>query len=156
MVLTISTSRLSIKFLLYGQRLGYFEQLLTNRKGASMKKIIHVDNSAFFRKVMKTFISEQGHVIESFDNGAEVLEQIESGDVCLIITGLSLADMKGEELVKTIVNSPYHTVPIITVTSNEGEAQLQKLRILGVKATILKSGTWREQLLPYLQEYVVY
>ncbi|MDR2095013.1 MAG: response regulator [Treponema sp.] len=120
-----------------------------------MKTIIHVDNSAFFRKVMKTFIAEQGYTIESFDSGANALEQINSGNVCLVITGLSLADMRGEELIKKIITSPI-TVPIITVTSNQGETQMQKLKLLGVKATLLKSGPWRDQLLPYLQEYVPY
>ncbi|MDR1905244.1 MAG: response regulator [Treponema sp.] len=121
-----------------------------------MQKIIHVDNSAFFRKVMKIFISEQGYAIEGFSRGSEALEQLHSGDVCLLITGLSLADMKGEELIQKIITSPCSSVPIITLTSTESDTQLQKLRLLGVKATILKSEPWREQLLPYLQEYVLY
>jgi CheY-like chemotaxis protein len=120
-----------------------------------MKKIIHVDNSAFFRKVMKTFIAEQGYTIESFAGGEEALERIKSGDICLVITGLSLADMKGEEFINKTVSSQM-TVPIVTVSSNESSNQLQYLRQLGVKATILKSDKWAERLLPYLQEYALY
>jgi CheY-like chemotaxis protein len=117
-----------------------------------MKKIVHVDNSAFFRKLMKIFLSEQGYTMESYDKGGDALTEIHSNNVSMIITGLSLADMEGVELIKKIITSP-QSIPVIALTSNESEPQIEKLKALGVKASILKSGSWREKLLPFLSEY---
>jgi hypothetical protein len=37
-------------------------------------------------------------------------------------------------------------VPIITLSSNEEEELAKRLTALGVKAAILKTGTWKEEL----------
>jgi CheY-like chemotaxis protein len=82
-----------------------------------MQTIIHVDNSEFFRRLVKTFLIEQGFLVESFSKGAKALEAID-GDTDLIITGMSLSDMDGEDFIKKIIGSPYN-IPIITLTSNQ-------------------------------------
>jgi two-component system cell cycle response regulator len=110
-----------------------------------MAKIIHVDNSEFFRKLMKTFLSELGLESESFDRGNDALNAVSTGEVSFVITGLALADMSGEELIKRIVASP-RPVPVIAVTSNDESSQAKRLSALGVKANILKSGNWKDEL----------
>ncbi|MDR2898593.1 MAG: response regulator [Spirochaetaceae bacterium] len=118
-----------------------------------MKKIIHADNSEFFRKQMKTFLIEQGYTVESCNSGEEVLDVVNTGDAALVLTGLTLFDMDGEELIKKIATSR-HTVPVIAVTASDTEMKRMKLSALGVKAMISKNGSWQEDLLPYLLEAV--
>jgi CheY-like chemotaxis protein len=60
--------------------------------------------------------------------------------------------MEGVELIKKIITSP-QSIPVVALTSNENDEQTEKLKALGVKASIFKSGSWREKLLPYLTEY---
>ncbi|MDR2052740.1 MAG: response regulator [Treponema sp.] len=110
-----------------------------------MSKVIHVDNSEFFRKLMKTFLSELGLESESFERGEDAVNVVNGGEVSFVITGLALADMSGEELIKRIIASS-RPVPVITVTSNDETAQAKRLGALGVKANILKSGNWKDQL----------
>jgi two-component system cell cycle response regulator len=110
-----------------------------------MSRVIHVDNSEFFRKLMKTFLSEMGLESQSFERGEDTINAVNAGEVSFVITGLALADMSGEELVKRIIASS-HPVPIIAVTSNDETAQAARLSALGVKANILKSGNWKEEL----------
>jgi len=114
-------------------------------KNVTHKHIIHVDNSEFFRKQLKTYLSENGHYSESFASGEEAMEAVNAGKANCVITGLSLADMSGEELLKRLAVSS-KTVVKIVLTSNYDEAQYKRLGVLGVKAIIQKSGDWKSEL----------
>jgi two-component system OmpR family response regulator len=117
-----------------------------------MKTVVHVDNSMFFRRILRSFLTEHGFLAESFSQGVEVLEAVERGDVAVIITGMVLADMTGWKLIKKIVITS--NVPVIVLTSNTSESERFGLKALGIKAHILKSGSWKETLLSYLHELV--
>ena len=117
-----------------------------------MKKIIHLDNSDFFRKFVKTFLSEQGFLVEGFSHGSDALKALDHGDVGLIITGLSFADMKGSDFIKSAAGFP-HNIPIIALTSTQDPDTEQTLYAMGIKALVLKSGSWQEQLLPLVHQY---
>ena len=110
--------------------------------------VIHVDNSGFFRKVMKIFLSELGLECISCDRGEDVLDAVESHKVGCIITGLELPDMSGEELIRRLLFASY-SMTIIAVTSSVNEERSQRLSELGVKATIQKGGDWKEKLREY-------
>jgi len=110
-----------------------------------MKHIIHVDNSEFFRKQVKTFLSETGHYSESFASGEEAMKAVEAGKVNCVITGLILADMGGEELIKRLAVSSKSVLKIV-VTATHDETQFKRLEALGVKAIIQKSGDWKSEL----------
>ncbi|MDR2397185.1 MAG: response regulator [Spirochaetaceae bacterium] len=114
-----------------------------------MQKIIHVDNSDFFRKLMKVFLMEQGFEGTYFSHGLDALEALEKEDVSMLITGMALSDMDGKEFIKRVYASSY-TGPIIVLTSNDSEEEQQALEHEGVKACIAKTGAWQEKLLPYL------
>ena len=110
--------------------------------------VIHADNSGFFRKVLKIFLGELGVDSDSFDRGEEVLNEVGTRKVSCVITGLELADMTGEELIKQLIYSG-HSMTIIAVTSSGNEERIKKLNELGVKATIQKGGNWKEKLREY-------
>ena len=115
-------------------------------KGAAgMSQIIHVDNSDFFRKLVKSFLSELGYQSEGFSRGGEAITAVEGGNATCVITGLALSDMGGEEFIKRLTVSA-KTVPIIVVTSENNEDLHQRLYTLGVKAVIQKSAGWKELL----------
>ncbi|MDR0562314.1 MAG: response regulator [Spirochaetaceae bacterium] len=116
-----------------------------------MKTIIHADNSEFFRKLVKTFLTEHGYESDSLELAKEALEIINAGQVGLIITGLSFSDMEGADFVKRIAGSPY-TVPIIALTANESPEIERELSGL-VKGWVHKSGAWQEQILPMIKQY---
>jgi FixJ family two-component response regulator len=107
--------------------------------------VIHADNSAFFRKVMKFFLSELGLESKGLDRGEDVLDAVESRKVSCVITGLELQDMSGEELIKKLLFAT-NAMTIIAVTSSDDDIRIQRLAELGVKATIQKGGNWKEKL----------
>ena len=110
-----------------------------------MKHIIHVDNSEFFRKQVKTFLTEKGIDSESFAGGEDAMKAVNEGKVNCVVTGLSLADMTGEEFVKRLAVSSATVVKIV-VTSSTDETQYKRLKALGVKTIIQKSGDWKSEL----------
>jgi len=110
--------------------------------------VIHADNSSFFRKVLKRFLSELGIDSDGFEKGDDVLDEIGNRKVSCVITGLELADMTGEELIKQLLFSG-HAMTIIAVTSSENDIRKKSLEALGVKATIQKGGNWKEKLREY-------
>jgi DNA-binding NtrC family response regulator len=111
-------------------------------------QVIHVDNSKFFRKVMSIFLAELGVHSESFERGEDVLDIIGSRKVSCVITGLELADMRGEDLIKQLLFAA-HSMTIIAVTGSEDDERAQILAELGVKATIQKGSDWKEKLREY-------
>ena len=110
-----------------------------------MKHIIHADNSDFFRKLMKTFMSEKGLECESFEKGEDAVNAVAEGRATFVITGLSLADMSGEEFLKRLMTLPQKT-PVIVVTSSDESGKHKRLNALGAKSIILKSGDWKAEL----------
>ena len=110
--------------------------------------VIHADNSVFFRKVIKVFLSELDIESESFNRGEDVLDVVGTRKVSCVITGLELADMTGEELIRQLIFSG-HSMTIIAVTGSDDEARIKYLEALGVKATIQKGGNWKEKLREY-------
>jgi len=110
--------------------------------------VIHADNSGFFRKVLKIFLAELGVDSDGFEKGDDVLNEIGNRKVSCVITGLELADMTGEELIRQLQFSG-HLMTIIAVTSSVNDERIKTLEELGVKATIQKGGNWKEKLREY-------
>jgi FixJ family two-component response regulator len=109
---------------------------------------IHADNSAFFRKVMKVFLTELGVDSDSYNRGEDVLEVVGSRKVSCVITGLELADMSAEELIRQLLFSG-HSMTIIAVTGIEDDERVEKLVDIGVKTIVQKGGNWKEKLREY-------
>ena len=114
-----------------------------------MSKIVHVDNSGFFRKLIKTFLLDKGHESENFSRGEDAIDIVMEGNTVCVITGMELADMNGEEFIKRLLVNT-QDVPVIVITSSDNELQFEKLRTLGVRAIIPKSGRWKEDLAEHL------
>jgi len=114
-----------------------------------MLHVIHVDNSGFFRKVMRIFLMELGFQCDSYERGEDVLDAVESRKISCVITGLELLDMTGDDLIKKLLFTG-HPITIIAVTSSGDEARIHHLAELGVKATIQKGSDWKEKLREYL------
>jgi len=110
--------------------------------------VVHVDNSAFFRKVMKAFLLGLGFECESYDRGEDVLDAVVARKITCVITGLELPDMKGEELIRKLLFSE-HPMTIVAVTSSGDEDRIKRLADMGVRATIQKGGNWKEKLREY-------
>jgi len=117
-----------------------------------LKKVIHVDNSEIFRKLVKIFLTEQGFFVESYGLAKQALEAI-GDDTGIIISGLVFPDMSGEDFIKNAIGDT-HKIPIIALTSTTDPQKQQMLIDIGVKKRIEKSGTWQDELLQTVYQYM--
>ena len=113
-----------------------------------MKKVIHVDNSEFFRKQMASFLQAEGFEVESYDNSQEASFAIGAGSGEIVIMGLTFADSEGKEFVSKTVKS--FSGPVFVVSSSVDKKLEDELMAMGVKAAVNKSGPWKEELKPHL------
>jgi two-component system cell cycle response regulator len=111
-----------------------------------MSRVLHVDNSEFFRKGMKSLLSELAMETEGFDRGEDAIKAIKAGGVSGIIMGLELADMSGEEFIKRLTVSVEPLLPVIVVTSDEEDTRVKRLDALGVGAVIRKTDNWKDKI----------
>jgi len=113
-----------------------------------MKKIIHADNSVFFRKLMRIFLQKEGFEVESFESAQEANLALYGGVVDMFIMGLSFTDMDGGELLKKAAD--FYSGPIIVVSSSMDKEKEESLIAQGARAVIIKSGSWQDDLKPHL------
>ena len=110
-----------------------------------MSQIIHVDNSGFFRKIMRAFLSELGFQSESYESGLEALTAVKFGDTSCVITGLELPDIKGEDFISELA-ALQKPVSIIVFSSNTDENRNKFLESQGVVGIVQKTSNWKEEL----------
>ena len=113
-----------------------------------MKKIIHVDNSEFFRKLMKAYLEAEGFEVESYESAQEASFVIGAGSGDMVIMGLTFSEMEGEEFLSKTALS--FSGPIIVVSSSMNSARAEELFELGARATLDKTGPWKEALKSHL------
>jgi two-component system cell cycle response regulator len=111
-----------------------------------MSRVLHVDNSEFFRKGMKSLLGELAIETEGFDRGEDAIKAIKAGGVSGVIMGLELADMSGEEFIKRLTVSVEPLLPVIVVTSDEEDTRVKRLDALGVGAVIRKTDNWKDKI----------
>ncbi|MDR3161027.1 MAG: response regulator [Spirochaetaceae bacterium] len=109
-----------------------------------MKTIIHIDNSEFFRKVVKSFLGQEGFTVEGFDNAEEAGMAISGGLASMVISGLAFAGMEGEDFIRRTREN--YAGPLVVLSSSLDPQKEAALRSLGVKAAISKAGPWQEAL----------
>lgn len=119
-----------------------------------MKKILHVDNSSFVRKIIRNIAIEKGLQFEEADGEKGALKILKDGDVDLIITGLELSDTSGESFITDLKKSSYARVPIIAVTSKNSLESREELFELGVVDYILKSELSQNRLDRYFDIFI--
>ena len=110
-----------------------------------MGLIIHVDNSAFFRKIMRAFLLELGFESEGFEKGRDALIAAKIEGASSVITGLELPDMRGEEFIKQL-NKMGESIPVIVFSSHTDEERLRYLEMQGVVGIVAKTSNWKEDL----------
>jgi len=118
-----------------------------------MLKVLHVDRSVFFQKVIKDILIRHGIDIESVPGKKEALDCLSRKQYDVVITGLELADSKGQDLIRSM-SAAGIIKPVVVVTSTESLEQRQELFELGVTDYILKQDLSDEKLVSYIQSLV--
>lgn len=109
-------------------------------------QILHLEYSAFFRQIIHDMLVEAGYNPISTKNGKDIYKILATEDVDVIITGLELADMTGEELIDDIRNSKFSDMPVVVISGSEISEIRHRLKGLFIDDFIVKTQLDQDRL----------
>lgn len=103
------------------------------------KTVLIADDSATIRKLVTLSLKAIGTNVVAACDGMEALETLPSLDVDLIITDLNMPNVDGYELIKSVrENAAYDDVPIIILTSEKEQADINRGIEAGASSYLIK------------------
>ncbi|MFZ4541875.1 MAG: hybrid sensor histidine kinase/response regulator [Rickettsiales bacterium] len=111
-------------------------------------KVLLVEDSMFFRKLIVPFLSDVGYIVTEAATPHEALEITgkKSNEFDIVVTDIEMPEMDGFELTAQLRRDPcYARMPIIAFTSTVNDIFKQRGNKVGMDALILKTD--REALL---------
>ncbi len=97
---------------------------LSNLRHVSSMRILVVDDEPLVREVVREYLSQDGHKVETACDGSEAFEKFKKGDFELVITDRAMPEMSGDQLAEKIKkHSP--KMPVIMLT---GFGELMKVK----------------------------
>ncbi|MHB8835676.1 MAG: response regulator [Candidatus Methylomirabilia bacterium] len=103
------------------------------------KTVLVVDDSSAMRALLGVALRSAGFAVVEARDGRAALERLAAGPVDLIVSDCIMPVMDGIGFVRAVKQRPdLHLIPIIMLTTESQEAQIQEGRALGVQAWIVK------------------
>lgn len=103
------------------------------------KNVLIADDSATIRKLVTLSLKSMGAKVTAAADGMDALEKLPSVEVDLIITDLNMPNVDGYELIRSVrENSVYDDVPIIILTSEKEQADINKGMDAGANSYLIK------------------
>ena len=105
-----------------------------------MARILVVDDMMTIRRILRTLLTNMGHVVDEADNGQNALKMLEGGTCYdLVISDWNMPVMDGRGLVQAIRQDCCpKTVPVIMLTVEADRTRVLELAKLGINGYILK------------------
>ncbi len=93
-----------------------------DESGPLNARILLVEDSAFYRNLLKSYLTAEGYEVIPAEDGLHAWEQLQLEQVDLVVTDIDMPRMDGFELTKRIRGTDqFKHIPIIAVTSLSGE-----------------------------------
>ena len=113
---------------------------VTRNNGAAAR-ILVVEDNLVNQQLMAAQLNILGYTADYVENGLQALEQWRDGDYNLLLTDIRMPEMNGYELVRQIrrqENEHELPVPVIAITANALEADIEKCFAVGMNDVIAK------------------
>ena len=119
---------------------------------ANSKRILLVDDSAFFRNMLTPLLSVAGYSVTTAEDAAAALKLCDSGsEFDAIISDIEMPGMSGFEFAATLRrNDRWQNTPIVALSSHAAESDLERGREVGFSDYVAKFD--REALLNSLSQ----
>ncbi|MGM0643604.1 MAG: chemotaxis protein CheW [Thermodesulfobacteriota bacterium] len=119
------------------------------------KTILFAEDSAFFRKQVKSFMTEDGFKVLEAEDGRIAYELLKerADEIDLVVTDLEMPNMDGFELTEKIKQDPsFSHLSVIALTSLASEAHIEKGKKAGIDEYEIKLD--REKLMQIIKQYL--
>ncbi|MCP4136602.1 MAG: diguanylate cyclase [bacterium] len=117
-----------------------------------MLKILHVDNSSFFRHMLKDIVTTKGLSCVTAQDIPAAFECLRKHEIDLIITAIELKGGGGEYFIEKLNSSKFNEIPTIVITSNDSIEERKKMFSRGVIDYIPKDSSFGEKLLSFVDK----
>lgn len=119
------------------------------------KKILIVDDSAVFRKVVSMHLKNQGYEVLEAGDGLEAFEKLKTEQVSLIVCDVNMPNMDGLTFISRLRAEIQENkfTPIIMLTTESGEEKKRQGMEAGAKAWLVKPFA-PEQLLMAISKLI--
>jgi CheY-like chemotaxis protein len=102
-------------------------------------KVLTVDHTPTFRKLIRMTLEFGGHKVLEADNGRRGLDLARESACDLILLELRLPDIHGLEVCRELLsNKITEHIPIVVLSNSENSDELEACIQLGVKAYVMK------------------
>ena len=127
----------------------WFAENARNREKAEYS-LLHVDDSHFFRKMVKPHLEMRGYKVFWASQPSEALGFLEQNRVDLIISDIEMPGMTGFDLASRVTQDPkLKDIPIVALSTLNSESDFEKGRKSGFSDFLIKYD--REALLASVQ-----
>jgi two-component system chemotaxis response regulator CheY len=111
------------------------------------KKILIIDDSAVFRKIISVHLKNANFDLVEAGDGLEGLKKLEEGPVDLIVSDMNMPNMDGITFIKKVKSdAKYKFTPIIMLTTESQPEKKQQGVDAGAKAWLTKPFSPEELL----------
>jgi len=101
----------------------------------SNKKILVVEDTPFFRQLVKNYLESEGYSVTLAENGKTGLEKAEEGNFDIVVSDLEMPLMNGWEFMENLRQIPrYKKIPTIALSGLESDIARQKALDCGYNA----------------------
>lgn len=110
-----------------------------------MPRVLVIDDSAFFRRTVRSYLEEAGYDVDDFLplSELEVMERAKVWNPDLVITDFSMPHVNGQSVAR-MIRRHSKDVPILVLTATRDPDREARLRTLGLIHVIYKPITGPE------------
>lgn len=104
-------------------------------------RILVVEDEPLVREVITVYLDEDGHRVETAENGVEGLERFEAGEFDIVLTDRAMPEMNGDQLAVAIKKKQPH-MPVVLLTGFGDLMEAGGERPAGVDVVVGKPFTF--------------
>ncbi len=122
--------------------------------GYQARRILLIDDSAFFRNLLAPILSVEGYDVTTVENPREALRMCERGiDFDAIVSDIEMPHMSGFEFAEAVrKDTRWSDLPIIALSSHASQEDIERGRQVGFNDYVIKND--RQSLIETLKETV--
>ena len=96
------------------------------------KRILAVDDTEFFRELVREYLEAEGYEVITAADGAAALRNLEAGQFDLVVSDIEMPVMDGWELARTIRQRPESArLPLLALTTLSSDADRARAKTCG-------------------------
>lgn len=117
------------------------------------KKILFVEDEPLYYKIYEEPLKAAGYDAKHEANGEGALDTLKKESFDLMIVDLLMPIMSGQTFLKELRKRKIH-IPIIVLTTLEGDTDREDAKMFGVKTFLYKSDTPADKLIEEVKKYL--